>query len=153
MIVRLSTAADHDGLTALFSEMQAHYSVPCPSKDAIRHGLATRPDGAEILVAEIRMRIAGFAAFSAIYPGPGLQTGLFLKELYVSADHRGSGVGRALLRRIASIALERGLKRVDWTADAENPRLLAFYESLGAKPKPDKIFFRLDGEALLKLGA
>ncbi len=152
MIIRQATMDDYAGLVALFTEMQAHYGVPCPPEEDIRQRLMTRPEGAEILVADIDGKISGFAAFSAIYPGPGLHAGLFLKELYVLAGQRGSGAGRALLRQLAVIALERGFKRVDWTADAENPRLLAFYEDLGAKPKPDKVFFRLDGEALLKLG-
>lgn len=47
--------------------------------------------------------------------------------------------------------MERGLSRIDWTADAENARLLAFHEELGGACKPDKLFFRLDGEALAQL--
>ncbi|TNC09691.1 GNAT family N-acetyltransferase [Methylobacterium terricola] len=132
--------------------MQAYYAVPCPAPDAIEASLAGRPAGTEILVAEAAGVLAGFAAFSAIYPGPGLAGGLFLKELFVGDAHRGAGHGRALVRAVAVEAVARGLKRVDWTADAGKPELLAFYEGLGAAPKPDKVFFRLDGEALTALG-
>ncbi|TGD94865.1 GNAT family N-acetyltransferase [Methylobacterium nonmethylotrophicum] len=132
--------------------MQAYYAVPCPPLAEIEAALAGRPAGTEILVAEDGAALAGFAAFSAIYPGPGLAGGLFLKELFVGAAHRGAGHGRALVRAVAAEAVVRGLKRVDWTADAGRPELLAFYEGLGALRKPDKVFFRLDGEGLVKLG-
>ncbi|MFH6785457.1 MULTISPECIES: GNAT family N-acetyltransferase [Methylobacterium] len=132
--------------------MQAYYAVPCPPRDAIEASLSGRPAGTEILVAEESADLAGFAAFSAIYPGPGLAGGLFLKELFVGARHRGAGHGRALVRAVAAEAVARELKRVDWTADAGTPELLAFYEGLGAVPKPGKVFFRLDGEGLARLG-
>ncbi|WP_082173605.1 GNAT family N-acetyltransferase [Methylobacterium platani] len=132
--------------------MQAYYGVPCPPGAAIAASLAGRPAGTEILVADAGAALAGFAAFSAIYPGPGLAGGLFLKELFVGAPHRGGGHGRALMRAVAAQALARGLARVDWTADAGQPRLLAFYEALGGAQKPDKVFFRLDGAALAALG-
>jgi hypothetical protein len=57
-------------LARLFEEMQAHYNVPCPPTGTLLGGLASLPAGVTILVAETD-RIVGFAAFSAIYPGPG----------------------------------------------------------------------------------
>ena len=61
---------------------------------------------------------------------------------------RGGGIGRALMRALAELALARGHKRLDWTADAANPDLLGFYEGLGAVAHRDKVFYRLTGEAL-----
>lgn len=151
-MIRAAVEADHPALARLFAEMQAYYAVPCPPRDEIEASLAGRPAGTEILVAQDGADLAGFAAFSAIYPGPGLAGGLFLKELFVGARHRGGGHGRALVRAVAQQAVARGLKRVDWTADAGQPALLAFYEGLGAAAKPDKVFFRLDGEGLARLG-
>jgi GNAT superfamily N-acetyltransferase len=146
--IRALSPADHTELAALFGEMQSHYRVDCPNLDVIIAGLRSLPAGVEILVAEAHSRIVGFAAFSTIFPGPGLASGLFLKELFVSASSRGAGVGRRLMHALAQISVERGHKRVDWTADGANPRLLAFYESLGAAPKTEKVFYRLEGEAL-----
>ena len=91
--------------------------------------------------------ILGFAAFSGIYPGPALKPGIFLKELFVSAAQRGRGFGRELMRALAALARERGLVRIDWTADPENAKLLDFYDGLGGQRKPDKLFYRLDGKA------
>lgn len=149
--VRACEEADHPALAGLMAQMQAHYRVPCPSDAEIRAELASRPAGAEMLVAEQGGALVGFAAFSAIYPGPGLKPGFFLKEIYVGEAARGSGAGRALLAELARLALARGLRRIDWTAARDNERLLRFYESLGATPQPEKVFFRLSGEGLRRL--
>lgn len=150
--VRLATVADHVALASLFEEMQAHYRVSCPPRDTILAGLANVPAGVELLVAEAGS-IVGFAAFSAIYPGPGLGSGLFLKELFVSKEFRGNGVGRGLILAVAGIALQRGHRRLDWTADMNNPGALKFYESLGALAQREKVFYRLDHAALNSLAS
>lgn len=151
VVVRLCEQADHPALAGVMAEMQRHYRVPCPSDAEIRAGLADRPAGAELLVAEHEDALVGFAAFSAIYPGPGLKPGFFLKEIYVAEAARGLGAGRALLAELARLALARGLGRIDWTAARDNERLLRFYESLGAAQQPEKVFFRLTGEGLARL--
>jgi GNAT superfamily N-acetyltransferase len=149
--VRFCEEADHPALAGVMADMQAHYGVPCPPDAEIRAGLASRPAGTELLVAEQAGGLVGFAAFSAIYPGPGLKPGFFLKEIYVTEAARGLGAGRALLIELARLALARGLGRIDWTAARDNERLLRFYESLGATEQPEKIFFRLTGEGLRRL--
>lgn len=151
VFVRACEEADHPALAGLMAQMQAHYRVPCPPDAEIRAVLANRPAGTELLVAEHDGALVGFAAFSAIYPGPGLKTGCFLKEIYVAEAARGLGTGRALLAELARLALDRGLGRIDWTAARDNERLLRFYESLGATPQPEKVFFRLTGEGLARL--
>lgn len=139
-------------VAVLMEEMQAHYGVASPSRADIISSLASRPPGTEILVAEEDGLALGFCAFSAIYPGPGLKAGMFLKELYVSGSSRSRGLGRSLMRALAGLARKRGLSRIDWTADAEDDRLLAFYDALGGARKTDKLFYRLDGDALDALG-
>lgn len=149
--VRPCEEVDHAALAGVMAEMQAHYGVACPTEVEIRSGLANRPAGTELLVAEHNGALIGFAAFSAIYPGPGLRPGFFLKEIYVAEAARGLGAGRALLAELARLALARGLGRIDWTAARDDERLLRFYESLGAVPQPEKVFFRLTGEGLARL--
>jgi GNAT superfamily N-acetyltransferase len=151
--LRLATSADHPALAALFAEMQAHYQVPCPAEGDILAGLAGRPAGAELLLAQDRGSVLGFAAFAPIYPGPGLLPGFFLKELYVAISARGGGVGVALMRELARLALERGFTRIDFTAARDDRRLRRFYEELGAEAHPEKVFYRLTGEALKRLGS
>lgn len=145
--VRPRTRADDAALVRLLEEMQAHYERPCPPPQSILLDLAALPPGVTILVAETD-RIVGFAAFSAIYPGPGLASGLFLKELFVTKECRRTGVGTQMIRAIAAFALQNGHKRVDWTAARDNPMLIEYYEGLGALMQEDKVFFRLTGAEL-----
>ena len=146
--IRLLRPADHPALAALMVEMQGHYAVPCPPVAEILAGLAALPAGVDILVAVKGAAVLGFASACNLYPGPGLRSGFFLKEIYVADAARGAGLGRALMQALAGLAIERGHRRVDWTADAEDAPLLRFYESLGAVAQTNKLFYRLTGEAL-----
>jgi hypothetical protein len=74
-----------------------------------------------------------------------------MKELFVSAGSRGNGVGKALIQAVARVAVEGGHKRVDWTADRTDSGLLGFYSGLGALAQPEKVFYRLTGDALTSL--
>ncbi|TDK31900.1 GNAT family N-acetyltransferase [Rhizobium deserti] len=130
--------------------MQTYYGVFCPPREAVASGILNRPAGSEILVA-VSDRVVGFAAFAAIYPGPGLQPGFFLKEFYVSETERGKNVGTSLMKRLAELAVERGLGRIDWTAALSNAKLLKLYDRLGGDRKEDRIFYRLDGDKLKAL--
>lgn len=149
--IRLLRPDDHKALAALMVEMQRHYSVPCPPPEDILAGLAALPAGVDILVAVKGETVLGFASACNLYPGPGLKTGFFLKEIYVADAARGVGLGRKLMAALAELALERGHRRVDWTADADDAALLRFYESLGAAAYPKKVFYRLTGDALVGL--
>jgi GNAT superfamily N-acetyltransferase len=130
--------------------MQRYYGVPCPTRDVIGRDLAGLPAGVELIVAETD-RLVGFVTFSAIYPGPGLKSGFFMKELFVAHAERGKGIGTALIQAVAQAAIQRGHGRIDWTADRNNSGLLDFYSSLGAVDQPEKVFFRLSGDALASL--
>lgn len=148
MEIRLFAPSDRDGLANLMMAMQAHYRVPCPPHADIVAGLDNLPPGNRILVAATADGLVGFAAFAAVYPGPGLRKGLFLKELYVAAAARGAGVGRGLIAALARLATDEGYGRIDWTADRDDARLLAFYDSLGGARHDAKLFYRLTGAAL-----
>jgi len=146
--IRPPAPADHPALADLFIEMQAHYRVPCPLREDLIATFANLPPGAEMLVASEAGNLLGFAAFGAIFPGPGVTSGFFLKELFVTKPTRGQGIGRALLKAVATLALARGHQRLDWTADRNNQQLVDFYKGLGAAAQEEKIFFRLRGRAL-----
>ena len=152
MHVRTMTPGDAPGLVVLFHEMQAHYRVPCPPDDTILQDLQNLPAGVAVLVAA-DPGVVGVATLGTICPGPGLRPGLFLKDLFVSAERRGGGVGAALLRGAAQLAVERGLARIDWTVDREDARLLAFYRRTSAAEQSEKLFFRLAGDALKALAS
>ena len=74
--------------------------------------------------------------------------GIYLEDLYVRPDQRGSGLGRALLTGLATIAEERGYARVEWSVLDWNAPSIEFYRSLGAEPMDGWTVFRLTGPAL-----
>ncbi|MBS2965671.1 GNAT family N-acetyltransferase [Actinocrinis puniceicyclus] len=79
--------------------------------------------------------------------------GIYLEDLYVKPHARGAGHGRALLTRLAQIAVERGYGRVEWSVVDWNAPSIGFYKSLGALPQDEWTTFRLTGDALDRLGA
>ena len=148
--VRLMVAEDAETTASLFQEMQAHYCVPCPPFTEIVAKLSKLPVVVDVIVA-VDQTVVGFAALSAIFPGPGLNSGLFLKELFVSAQARGQGIGSKLMHTAAQIAVKRGFTRLDFTADRRDVGLLKFYGDLGAAEQSEKVFYRLSGKALTDL--
>jgi GNAT superfamily N-acetyltransferase len=79
--------------------------------------------------------------------------GIYLEDLYVHPDQRGSGLGRALLTALAEIANERGYARVEWSVLDWNEPSIAFYRSLGAESMDGWSVFRLTGPALRRATA
>ena len=79
------------------------------------------------------------------------QRGVWLEDLFVRPTHRGAGVGRALLVKVAELAVARGCARFEWTVLDWNALAIGFYRSLGAVPMDEWTRFRLDGEALAAL--
>ncbi len=79
--------------------------------------------------------------------------GVYLEDLYVKPHARGEGHGRALLTRLAQIAVERGCGRVEWAVLDWNEPSIGFYKSLGAVPMDEWTIFRLTGDSLARLAA
>jgi len=106
---------------------------------------------AETLIAEDDGRPVGFALFFHNYSTFLAQPGIYLEDLFVRPEHRGSGVGRALLEALARTAVERGCGRMEWAVLDWNESAIGFYERLGARPNSDWTVYRLTGEALRAL--
>jgi len=79
--------------------------------------------------------------------------GIYLEDLYVKPHARGEGHGRALLTRLAQIAVERGCGRVEWAVLDWNEPSIGFYKSLGAVPMDEWTIFRLAGDSLGRLAS
>ena len=73
---------------------------------------------------------------------------MWLEDLFVRTEHRGEGVGRALLEAVAALVRERGGERLEWAALDWNEPALGFYRRIGATTMNEWITHRLDGEAL-----
>lgn len=74
--------------------------------------------------------------------------GVYLEDLFVRETHRGKGIGKALLARLAAIAVENGCGRLEWSVLDWNAPSIAFYKSLGAVPMDEWTVYRLVGAAL-----
>jgi GNAT superfamily N-acetyltransferase len=107
---------------------------------------------AETLIAEDGSKPIGFALFFHTFSTFLGRPGLYLEDLFVIPEQRGTGVGRALLRELARIALERECGRLEWAVLNWNRDAIRFYESLGARPNSEWTVFRLADEALTALG-
>jgi GNAT superfamily N-acetyltransferase len=116
-----------------------------------QHLFGPRPY-AEVLLAEDAGEVVGFALFFPVYSTFRGQPCLYLEDLFVRPEHRGKGHGKALLRAIARLAVERGYPRLDWAVLNWNEPALAFYRALGAVPMNEWTVYRLHGEALTALG-
>ena len=105
----------------------------------------------EAIVAEDAEGPAGFALFFQSYSTFRMQPGLYLEDLFVLPERRGRGLGRALLKRLAEIALERGLGRLEWAVLDWNEPAIGFYKKLGAQFMHEWTTCRVDGETLQRL--
>ncbi|HEY8760717.1 MAG TPA: GNAT family N-acetyltransferase [Candidatus Dormibacteraeota bacterium] len=103
---------------------------------------------AEVLIAEVDGEPAGFALFFHNISTFVGRPGIYLEDLFVKPEHRGTGLGKALLKRLAEIAVERDCGRMEWAVLDWNEPAIGFYKKLGARPNDEWTVFRLAGEAL-----
>jgi len=93
----------------------------------------------------------GFALFFHNFSTFLGRSGLYLEDLFVKPEFRGKGYGKALLKKLAQIAVERGCGRFEWSCLDWNKPSIDVYLSLGAKPMEDWTVYRLDGETLHRM--
>jgi GNAT superfamily N-acetyltransferase len=103
---------------------------------------------AEVLIGEIDGCPQGFALFFHNFSTFEGRPGLYLEDLFVRPEARGSGLGKALLQRLAALAVERDCARLEWSVLDWNEPSIRFYKNLGAKPMDEWTIFRVDGAAL-----
>ena len=108
---------------------------------------------AEVVFACIDGREIGFALFFHNFSTFVGRAGLYLEDLYVLPEYRGRGYGKALLKRLAAIAVERGCGRMEWVCLDWNRPSMDFYRSLGARPMDEWTIYRLAGDSLEALAA
>jgi GNAT superfamily N-acetyltransferase len=96
---------------------------------------------------------AGFALYFHNYSTWRGHAGIYLEDLYVSPEHRGKGIGKALLTHVAAIAVAEGCPRYEWSVLDWNQPSIDFYQSLGAVMKSEWKGMQVSGEALSALAA
>lgn len=106
---------------------------------------------AEVLMAERDGAPIGFALFFHTFSTWTGRRGLWLEDLYVTPEARGSGAGAALLKALAAIAIDRDCPRLEWTVLDWNTPAIEFYRAKGARPQDEWTTQRVTGAALLAL--
>lgn len=153
--IREATHADST-LILDFIRQLAHYEklsheVVATVPDLERALFSARP-AAEVLIAELDGKAAGFALFFPNYSTFLAKPGIYLEDLFVLPQLRGRGVGKKLFSRLAELALERNCGRLEWSVLDWNQPAIEFYKSLESKPQNEWTVWRLTGEALVHAG-
>jgi len=153
--LRPATPDDLPAIVGLITELAVfekleHLVVVTPAS-LHPHLFGPRPV-AEAVVGEVDGRVVAFALFFTNFSTFLGQPGLYLEDLYVQPQHRGTGLGKALLQHLASLALARGCGRFEWSVLDWNQRAIDFYQQMGATVMPDWRICRVTGDALKTLG-
>jgi GNAT superfamily N-acetyltransferase len=152
--VRPAVAADGDLILRFIRDLAAYEKL----LDDVR---ATRDDITVALfgdnpkafcdIAEIDGRPVGFALWFYNFSTFVGRHGIYLEDLFVQPQARGSGAGKALLANLARRCVDENLGRLEWAVLDWNAPSIAFYDSLGAAAMDEWIVRRMTGEALRKL--
>lgn len=108
---------------------------------------------AEVIIGEVDGAAQGFALFFHNFSTFEGRPGVYLEDLFVRPEARGSGLGKALLAQLAAIAVERDCARLEWSVLDWNEPAIGFYKKLGARMMDEWTVMRVDGAALVQLGA
>ena len=131
--------AEHE---ALMTAEQLHAALFGPAPALFGH-VALTPDG----------EVAGFALWFLSFSTWRGTHGIYLEDLFVSPRHRGTGLGRELLRTLAQECVDRGFSRLEWSVLDWNAPSIEFYRAAGAVPMDEWTVFRLTGDALTRFAA
>ncbi|MFL6113318.1 MAG: GNAT family N-acetyltransferase [Catenulispora sp.] len=143
-----ATVDDVEAISELLDEVDRFYGDPGdePREERNRQVydalFGPTPAARALLVKDEEGRTIALASYSFLWPAAGATRSLYLKQLYVSEEHRGGGIGELLMEALYAEAERAGCSRVEWTADRENPDVQRFYERLGAAADNRKIFYR-----------
>jgi GNAT superfamily N-acetyltransferase len=153
-LVRQALESDVDRIHSLILELATYERSADQVKatpDQLRAALFGTQPAAYALVAESGDEVVGFALYFRNFSTWEGVHGIYLEDLYVKPEHRGAGHGKALLRSLAALAVERGYARLEWAVLNWNQPSIDFYRSLGAVPLDEWIVYRLSGDPLLQV--
>jgi GNAT superfamily N-acetyltransferase len=153
-VTRSATAADVAQILTFIRALAAFEREPdavvATEEGLLRDGFGPNPYYS-CLIAEHDGQPAGFALFFYNYSTWMGQPGIYLEDLFVLPEFRGRGIGKALLQRVAAVALEKGCQRLQWEVLDWNTPAIDFYRAMGAEFLDEWRNVRLDGEAIKRL--
>jgi GNAT superfamily N-acetyltransferase len=153
--IRPATEADMEllfGLILELAEFEKLAGAVTGDPEVLRHTLFERR-AAEALIVELGGEAIGYAIFFTTFSSFECRSGVWIEDIYVRPDKRRDGIGREVMEQIATLCLERGHVRLEWTALNWNEPALRFYEKLGATQLGDWVTHRLDVDGMRRLSA
>lgn len=151
--IRPAQATDAQAIYDMIFELAVYEKAPeevITTPEEIRETLFGAESKTEALICEIDGATIGYAVFFTSYSTWLGRNGIYLEDLYISPGARGNGAGKALIKHIAQLAVQRGCGRLEWSVLDWNQPAIDFYLSIGAAPQSEWVRYRIDGEALLK---
>lgn len=130
-------------------EKLAHEVVA--TEEILRESLFGKKPYAEVIISTLENEPVGFAIFFHNFSTFLGKPGIYLEDLFVLPEKRGSGVGQKMLSYLARLAKERDCGRLEWWVLDWNEPAIDFYRRLGAKPMDEWTVYRVTGEALSDL--
>jgi GNAT superfamily N-acetyltransferase len=155
VVIRPAIPSDVPSLLAFIRELAEYERLTHMveiTDELLRQALFGERPAAEALVAEIDGEAVGWALFFTNFSTFKGLPGFYIEDIYVRPQFRGRGAGKALLKSVAEMAVERGYGRVEWAVLDWNTPSIEFYKSLGATPLEEWTMYRLTGESLQRLG-
>lgn len=151
IVIRPAVRSDAPQIMQYINELavyeKAAHEVESSVAD-IERSLFDEPGSTFALICERDGQAVGFAVYFLSYSTWLGRHGVYLEDLYVSPEHRGSGAGRALLRHVARIAVSQGCRRMEWSVLDWNEPAIRVYDAIGGQPQSEWIRYRLAGDAL-----
>jgi len=155
-VIRRATAADTalilDFIRALAAFERAPGAVTATEESLLRDGFGPNPFY-YCLIAEHDSRPAGFAFYFFNYSTWVGRPGIYVEDIFVYPEFRRKGIGKALLQRVAAVAVDEGCQRMQWEVLDWNTPAIDFYQAVGAEFLDEWRNVRLSGEALRRLAA
>lgn len=149
--IRPAGPSDAETILGFITELaifeKAEHEV-CATVSDIEKSLFGEGATAKALICDIEGRTGGFAVYFYNYSTWLGRKGLFLEDLYISPDLRGSGAGKAMLKHLAQMAVAENCGRFEWNVLDWNQPAIDFYESFGAEAQSEWVGYRLSGKAL-----
>ena len=155
-MIRVAVKADAPKILQLIQDLALYEKAPneaVATLEQIEQTLFSDLPSAFAHVAEVDGEVVGISIWFLNYSTWLGKPGIYLEDLYVDPEHRGKGLGLALLKELATICVERGYERLQWWVLDWNQPSIEFYTSLGAEAMDEWTVYRVSGEALRKLGS
>lgn len=155
-VIRKATIDDAGTILRFITELavyeKAGHEVDA-TVETVRSSLFGPSSVCEAAICERNGEPVGFVVWFYSYSTWKARNGLYLEDLYITPDQRGSGAGRQMLRHLARVAVEKGCARFEWSVLDWNEPAIRAYDAIGAAPQTEWIRYRLDGQALADFAA